>query len=51
VTVNPITAAVFGALVLGEPIRLSLAVGLLGVTAGISIAAGLRLPAVMSKRS
>ena len=45
VTVNPITAAIFGALVLGEPIRLSLAVGLLGVAAGIWIAAGLRLPA------
>jgi len=45
VTVNPITAAIFGALVLGEPIRLSLAVGLFGVAAGIWIATGLRLPA------
>src|SRR5215203_3277482 len=50
VTVNPITAAIFGALVLGEPIRLSLAVGLLGVAAGIWIAAGLQLPALKSKR-
>jgi drug/metabolite transporter (DMT)-like permease len=49
VTVNPITAAIFGALVLGEPIRLSLAIGLLGVAAGIWIAAGLRLPALKSK--
>ena len=50
VTVNPITASIFGALLLGEPIRLSLAVGLLGVGAGIWVAAGLRLPALKSKR-
>jgi len=50
VTVNPITAALFGALLLGEPIRLSLVVGLLGVTAGIWVAAGLRLPALRNKQ-
>src|SRR5215210_3751953 len=50
VTVNPITAAIFGALVLGEPVRLSLAIGLLGVAAGIWIAAGLQLPALRNKR-
>jgi len=50
VTVNPITAAIFGALVLGERIHLSLAVGLLGVTAGIWIAVGLRLPAVRNRQ-
>jgi drug/metabolite transporter (DMT)-like permease len=50
VTVNPITAAIFGALVLGEPIRLSLAIGLLGVATGIWIAAGLQFPALKSKR-
>ena len=50
VTVNPITAAIFGALVLGEPIRLSLAVGLIGVAAGIWIAAGLRGHALRNKR-
>src|SRR4051795_12000491 len=50
VTVNPITAAIFGALVLGEPIRLSLAAGLLGVAAGIWIATGLRVPVLKSKR-
>src|SRR4051795_1813859 len=50
VTVNPITAAIFGALVLGEPIRLSLAIGLLGAATGIWIAAGLRLPVLKSKR-
>ncbi len=43
VTVNPITAALFGALLLHEPIRLSLVVGLLGVAAGIGVAAGLRV--------
>ena len=50
VTVNPITAALFGALLLGEPIRLSLVVGLLGVAAGIWVAAGLRLPALRKKQ-
>src|SRR3954462_8230957 len=50
VTVNPITAAIFGALVLGEPIRLSLVVGLLGVAAGIWIAAGLWVPALRRNR-
>jgi drug/metabolite transporter (DMT)-like permease len=50
VTVNPITAAIFGALVLGERIHLSLAVGLLGVAAGIWIAVGLRLPAVRNRQ-
>ena len=50
VTVNPITAAIFGALVLGEPIRLSLAAGLLGVAAGIWIATGLRVPALWRKQ-
>jgi len=44
-TVNPITAAIFGALLLGEPIRLPLVVGLLGVATGIWVAAGLRVPA------
>src|SRR4051794_3163409 len=50
VTVNPTTAAIFGALLLGEPIRLSLAFGLLGVAAGIWVAAGLRLPALPQGR-
>jgi drug/metabolite transporter (DMT)-like permease len=50
VTVNPITAAIFGALVLGERIHLSLAVGLLGVAAGIWIAVGLRLPALRNRQ-
>src|SRR3954463_686996 len=50
VTVNPITAAIFGALVLGEPIHLSLVIGLLGVAAGIWIAAGLRFPALRNKQ-
>src|SRR5215212_10259082 len=50
VTVNPITAAISGALVLGEPIRLSLAIGLLGVATGIWIAAGLRLPVLKSRQ-
>ena len=45
VTVNPITAAIFGAVLLGEPIRLSLVVGLLGVAMGIWVAAGLRVAA------
>jgi drug/metabolite transporter (DMT)-like permease len=51
VTVNPITAAIFGALLLGEPIRLSLVVGLLGVAAGIWVAAGLRVPALRGRQS
>jgi len=50
VTVNPITAAIFGAVVLGEPIHLSLVIGLLGVAAGIWIAAGLRFPALRNKQ-
>ena len=50
VTVNPITAAIFGTLLLGESISLSLAVGLLGVAAGIWVAAGLRVPALRTKR-
>src|SRR3954454_9744121 len=50
VTVNPITAAIFGALFLGEPIRLSLAIGLLGAATEIWIAAGLRLSVLKSKR-
>jgi drug/metabolite transporter (DMT)-like permease len=50
VTVNPITAALFGALLLGEPIRLSLVVGLLGVAAGIWVAAGLRAPVVSQRQ-
>jgi len=50
VTVNPITAALFGALLLGEPIRLSLVGGLLGVAAGLWVAAGLRAPAVSQRQ-
>src|SRR4051812_22901500 len=50
VTVNPITAALFGALLLGEPIRLSLVVGLLGVAAGIWVAAGMRVPALSRRQ-
>jgi len=50
ITVNPITAAIFGALFLGEPIRLSLAVGLVGVAAGIWIAAGLKVAVFGSRR-
>src|SRR3954451_12799448 len=50
VTVNPITAAIFGAVVLGEPIHLSLVIGLLGVAAGIWVAAGLRFPALRNKQ-
>ena len=50
VTVNPITAAIFGTLLLGESISLSLVVGLLGVAAGIWVAAGLRVPALRTKR-
>src|SRR3954466_15687125 len=50
VTVNPITAAIFGELVLGEPIRLSLAIVLLGAATEIWIAAGLLLPVLKSKR-
>jgi drug/metabolite transporter (DMT)-like permease len=38
ITLNPVTAALLAALLLGEPIGLSLVVGLLGVAAGIRIA-------------
>src|SRR3954467_12548400 len=50
VTVNPITAAIFGALVPGEPIALSLPAGLRGVAAGIWIATGLRAPALWRRQ-
>src|SRR3954467_12797628 len=49
VTVNPITAAIFGAVLLGEPIRLSLVVGLLGVATGIWVAADLRVPTLIRR--
>ena len=38
VTLNPIAAAAFGALVLGEPLTSQLAVGLLGVVIGLALA-------------
>jgi drug/metabolite transporter (DMT)-like permease len=38
VTVNPIAASILGALLLGEPLRWSLAVGLVTVFFGICIA-------------
>jgi len=50
VTVNPITASNFGALLLGEPIRPSLVVGLFGVAVGIWVAADLRVPALSRGR-
>ena len=50
VTVNPITASIFGALLLGEPIRPSLVVGLFGVAVGIWVAADLRVPALSRGR-
>ena len=37
-TVNPITAAIVGALLLGEPLRWNLAAGLIAVAAGIWLA-------------
>jgi drug/metabolite transporter (DMT)-like permease len=38
VTFNPITASIFGALLLNEPITLNVAIGLIAVIAGIVIA-------------
>ena len=37
VTVNPVTAAIFGGLLLGEPVGPSLAIGLVAVLAGIAL--------------
>ena len=44
VTVNPITAAIFGAVLLNEPIRASVVLGLVAVLAGIAIATTARDP-------
>lgn len=43
VTVNPVTASIFGILLLGETVSANLLIGLVAVLAGIAIAAGVRL--------
>jgi threonine/homoserine efflux transporter RhtA len=43
ITVNPVTASLFGILLLGETVSLSLMVGLLVVLAGIGFASGATL--------
>ena len=43
VAVNPVTASLFGVLLLGEPVSPNLMAGLLVVLAGIGIASGWRL--------
>ncbi len=49
VTVNPITAAIVGAVLLDEPIRWNVIVGLVAVFAGIWIATTVRQSAVTTQ--
>lgn len=52
VAVNPVTAAIFGVALLGEPVSANLIIGLLAVLAGIGIASGtIRWRGLLKRRS